>query len=224
MLLCPIGDPLAVVAHVTGETLCAANNSCISSSDCCTDADCAAVSGATCPVAGQACQCSTGGDKACPSTKSCVPQDACCTAAGACCDDPLGKSCSAATVQAALTLGGSITAMGTLTAMGEEDWISVTFNNEANLAFHGHIVFSANPGTQFVFDVASSCGVLRACGEGGTCEGKTEWEEMYGTPTGDPTGLTWAPIPAVGLTYIRVYRSNPAAAPTCDQWELTISE
>lgn len=210
-----------------GETFCAKSNSCISSSECCTDADCSGVTGATCPTAGQSCQC-IGGEKACLSTKTCVAQSACCTAAGACCSDPLGKSCGAATVQAALTIGGApITVQGVSTATGEEDWIQVTFNNEANLAFHGHITLSTNPNNEFVFDIASDCkGTLRTCGtEGGTCKANTEWEEQYTTvaPAPDPAGATWKPI-SVGVTYIRVYRASASAAPTCDQWALTISE
>jgi hypothetical protein len=210
-----------------GEAICNASNSCISSNDCCTTADCAAISGATCPSPGQACQCANG-DKACLSTKSCVAQTACCTAAGACCDDPLGKSCGAASVQAALTIGGAaLSVTGLSTATGEEDWIQVTFNGEANLAFHGHILFTTNPNSEFVFDIASDCkGTLRTCGEGGSCQAKTEWEEEYitTTPAPDPTGTTWAPIPTVGATYIRVYRASATAAPTCDAWVLSISE
>ena len=50
---------------------------------------------------------------------------------------------------------------------------TVTFNNESNTAFHGHVVFSANPNNEFVFDLATDCkGTLRACGEGGLCQGE----------------------------------------------------
>jgi hypothetical protein len=230
---CPIPGEICPMPGGTcqcpgGETYCSASNSCISSNDCCTAADCASVAGATCPSPGQACQCANG-DKVCLATKSCVAQTACCTAAGACCDDPLGKSCNAATAQAALTVGGTaISVSGLSTASGEEDWIQVTFNGESNLAFHGHILFTTNPNNEFVFDIASDCmGTLRTCGtEGGSCQAKTEWEEAYATatPAPDPTGTTWKPIPTVGLTYIRVYRANATAAPTCDQWTLAISE
>jgi hypothetical protein len=116
---------------------------------------------------------------------------------------------------------------GLSTATGEEDWIQVTFNSGANLAFHGHILFTTNPNSEFVFDLASDCkGTLLTCGtEGGSCQAKTEWEEQYAaaTPAPSPTGTTWKPI-ATGLTYIRVYRASATAAPTCDQWTLTISE
>jgi len=232
---CPIPDEICPMPGGTcqcpgGETYCATSNSCISSNDCCTLADCAAVAGSTCPTPGQACQCANG-DKVCLSTKSCVAQTACCTAAGACCDDPLGKSCGAATVQAALTVGAAaLSVTGLSTATGEEDWIQVTFNGESNLAFHGHILFTANPNNEFVFDIASDCkGTLRTCGtEGGSCEAKTEWEEQYTnpvpTPAPNPAGTTWAPIPAVGVTYIRVYRASATASPTCDAWVLAISE
>ena len=210
-----------------GETLCMASNSCISSNDCCTAADCSAVAGSTCPTPGQACQCANG-DKVCQSTKSCVPQSACCTAAGACCADPLGKSCGAATAQAALTVGGApVSVSGLSTATGEEDWIQVTFNGEASLSFHAHILFTTNPNNEFVFDIASDCkGTLGTCGtEGGSCQAKTEYESQYTTaaPAPDPTGTTWKPI-ALGATYIRVYRASPTATPTCDQWTLAISE
>jgi hypothetical protein len=230
---CPIPGEICPMPGGTcqcpgGESYCSASNSCISSNDCCTAADCASVAGSTCPTPGEACQCANG-DKVCLSTKSCVAQSACCTAAGACCDDPLGKSCGAATVQAALTVGGAaVSVSGLSTAPGEEDWIQVTFNGETNLAFHGHILFATNPNNEFVFDIASDCkGTLRTCGtEGGSCQAKTEWEEQYAaaTPAPDPTGTTWAPIPTVGVTYIRVYRPSPTATSTCDQWTLTISE
>ena len=209
-----------------GETVCSKTNSCIASSDCCTDADCAAVAGATCPTPGQACQCATG-EKACIATKTCIPQTSCCTAAGECCADPLGKSCGAATPQAALTLGAApVTVSGMLTATGEEDWVAVSFNSESNLAFHAHVVFTANPNSAFLFDLASDCkGSFKACGEGGVCQGKTDWEVAYqtGSPAPDPNGSTWAPIPAIGTVYIRVYRATGAAL-TCDQWTLAISE
>lgn len=215
--ICP--QPGGACACPGGETVCASINSCIGSSYCCTDADCASLAGATCPTPGQACQCANG-QKACISTQSCIPQTSCCTAAGECCDDPLGKSCSAATVQATLALGGSDNVQGYITAAGEEDWLEVVFNNNTNTAFHGHIVFSANPNNEYVFDVSSDCkGTLLSCGEGGLCQGKTEWEEYY--TNGAPTGETWAPI-SIGTVYIKVYRAD--GAPTCDQWALTISE
>jgi hypothetical protein len=131
-------------------------------------------------------------------------------------------------VQAALTVGGApLSVSGLSTATGEEDWVQVTFNGESNLAFHGHILFTTNPNSEFVFDIASDCkGTLRTCGEGGSCQAKTEWEEAYITtsPAPSPTGMTWAPIPAIGVTYIRVYRASASASPTCDQWTLAISE
>jgi hypothetical protein len=133
-----------------------------------------------------------------------------------------------ATVQAALTVGGTpVSVSGLSTATGEEDWIQVTFNTETNVAFHGHILFATNPNNEFVFDLASDCkGTLLTCGEGGNCQAKTEWEEYYeqGPPIPNPTSLTWAPVPAVGLVNIRVYRASASASPTCDQWTLTISE
>jgi hypothetical protein len=203
-----------------GETVCASINSCISSSYCCTNADCASLAGATCPTAGQSCQCANG-QKACLSTKSCIPQTSCCTAAGECCDDTLGKSCGAATAQAALALGGTDSAQGLITAAGQEDWLAVTFTSNTSTSFHGHVTFSSNPGNQFVFDIASDCaGTLLSCGEAGLCQGKTEWEEYYAQ--GDPTGQTWAPI-NIGTVYIRVYRAT-GDAPTCDQWSLSITE
>jgi hypothetical protein len=138
-----------------------------------------------------------------------------------CCDDTLGKSCSAATEQGPLALGQTLNMQGLLTAMGQEDWIKVTFTDEAQPTFHGHIVFTANPNNEFVFDVAGDClGTLRICGEGGLCKGKTEWEVKY--TGGDPTGVAWQPISALGATFIRVYRAS--GAPTCDQWALAISE
>jgi hypothetical protein len=204
-----------------GESVCSKTNSCISASDCCNDSDCSSIAGATCPTPGQACQCANG-DKACLSTKSCIPQSSCCTPAGACCDDALGKSCPAASVQPALVLGQAISASGVLTASGQEDWIKVTFNSENNPAFHGDIKFTTNPNNEYVFDVASDClGTFRPCGEGGLCSGKTEWEESYNG--GDSTSPGFQPVPAIGDTYIRVYRVA-GGTPTCDQWTLSISE
>jgi hypothetical protein len=215
--ICPV--PGGACQCPGGQTVCPATNSCIPSSACCTDMDCAALAGATCPTPGQSCQCATGG-KACLSTKSCIPQTSCCTQAGMCCDDMLGKSCSGATDEGPLTLGQMVSVQGVLTAAGEEDWIKVTFTNESQTTLDAHIVFTTNPSNEFVFDVSSDClGTLRACGEGGLCKGKTEWEVKY--TGGDPTGITWQPI-ALGATFIRVYRAS--GAPTCDQWALSISE
>jgi hypothetical protein len=138
-----------------------------------------------------------------------------------CCDDPLGKSCSSATAEGALVLGQTVNVQGLLTAAGQEDWIQVIFTNEAQQTFHGHIVFTANPSNEFVFDVSADClGTLRSCGEPGLSKGKTEWEVSY--TGGDPTGTAWQPIPTIGSTFIRVYRAS--GAPTCDQWALAISE
>jgi hypothetical protein len=210
-----------------GETVCnpagSQFNSCISSSYCCTNTDCAAVAGATCPQPGQPCQCANG-QKACQSTKSCIPTTSCCTAAGECCDDANGKSCGASTVIGALSLGGAaVTASGLITATGQEDWLTVTFNNNTNLAFHGHIKFTSNPNNEFVFDVAGDCkGTLLSCGEGGLCQGKTEWEEYYVASQGDPTGQTWAAI-NIGIVYIKVYRAAGEGL-TCDQWTLSVTE
>jgi hypothetical protein len=231
---CPVPDqvcpmPGGMCQCPGGETLCMATSpgQCISSNDCCTLADCSGVAGSTCPTPGQACQCPNG-DKVCLSGKTCIAQTACCTAAGACCQDPLGKSCSAATAQGALTVGGTpLSVSGLSTATGEEDWIQVTFSGQTNLAFHGHVIFTTNPNNEFVFDIASDCmGTLLSCGtESTTCSGKTEWEETYAalTPVQNPTGTTWKPVP-VTVVNIRVYRANATAAPTCDQWTLAISE
>ncbi len=208
-----------------GESVCSKTNppSCISGSDCCTDTDCAGITGATCPTPGQSCQCANG-LKACLASKTCIPQADCCTPAGACCDDTIGKTCQAATPQAALAIGQTVTATGLLTTSGQEDWLEVTFNNESNPSFHGHILFTSNPNGEFVFDVASNCtGTLRTCGtEGGSCQGKIEWEEQY-SPGLDTTSPGFQPIPAIGKTYIRVYRKS-GGTPTCDPWALSISE
>jgi hypothetical protein len=203
-----------------GESVCAKTNSCISSSDCCTDADCASMVGATCPTPGQSCQCSTG-EKACLSTKKCVAQSACCSPAGACCDDALGKSCSAATVQGPLALGQTVTVSGLITATGQEDWVEVDFTSSNDKAFHAHIQLTTNPSSQFVFEIASDClGADLTCPEGGACKGKTDWEIAY--TGGDPLGSSWAPVPTVGKTFVRVYRAGTTL--TCDSWTLTISE
>jgi hypothetical protein len=129
-----------------------------------------------------------------------------------------------------LTVGGTpLTLTGLSTAMGEEDWFQVTFNSATNLSFHGHILFTTNPNNEFVFDLATDCkATLLTCGkETGSCQGKTEWEEQYDTtvtPTPVPTDPNGGePLP-VGATYIRVYRASATAAPTCDQWTLTVAE
>jgi hypothetical protein len=125
--------------------------------------------------------------------------------------------------------GAPLSVTGLSTATGEEDWIQVTFNGESNTAFHGHILFTTNPNSEFVFDIASDCmGTLRTCGdEGGSCQAKVEWEEQYNlatTPAPNPADSTFAPIPTIGATYIRVYRASATAAPTCDAWVISISE
>jgi hypothetical protein len=200
-----------------GMKACNATNSCIPQTDCCTPTDCQGppnVQMFTCTMG----TCGIG---------SCNPgcyhltmneMDGC-----ECCDDPLGKMCSVATGVGPIGIGGNASETGKLPGMNEEDWLQVTFNGDNNnKSYHPHITFSANPNGEFAFDIYGSCGGAPiGCGEGGSCSQKTDWEVFYGATMGNPGDPNWAPLPAVGTVFVRVYRV--AGGQTCDQWTLAIT-
>jgi hypothetical protein len=142
--------------------------------------------------------------------------------------DMNGQTCAAATALGTLALGQTAPATGLIPTATGGDWFTVTFSNESSTSFHGKILFTANPGMQFVFDIIqTSCtGTGLACGEGGKCTSKTEWEESYAgvNPPGDPTNASFTPIPAIGAVFIHVYRSATSETPTCDQYSLQVGE
>ncbi|HEY8040574.1 MAG TPA: hypothetical protein VIF15_12300 [Polyangiaceae bacterium] len=209
---CPTPGQACICAN--GQKACAATNSCIPLTSCCTGDDCGPEPG----VATYSCVSGTCGILSC--NAGCFNLDGVYTNGCECCDDALGKSCGAPTGLGVLALGQTVNQQGVAPAAGESDWLQVTFASESNKAFHAHITFTSNPGSQFAFDLSSSCGTPLGCTEGGSCTGKTDWEVYYAA--GDPTGSTWAPIGAIGTIYIRVYRVT--GSPTCDQWALSVSE
>ena len=257
--VCPM--PGGMCGCPTGEKECAGTlNSCISTMACCTNADCT-VAGQTCATPGQPCkcnaslQCCVAAD--CPTepnvmTYTCgPPQPANKCGVGSCkagcydldnmfadgcecCDDTYGHACSAATDGGALMLGQMLSYTGEIPTPTGTDWFTVTFNNESNTTFHGKIDL-VQTGTEFVFDVVQgSCtGGAMSCGtEGGTCTGKTTWEDSYAgpSPAGDPNShapggaSNFTPISPIGKVFIKVYRANMASPATCTQFSLNITE
>jgi hypothetical protein len=202
-----------------GQKACLMTGMCIPNNECCIGADCGAdgtnnVQTYTCTNGMCGLMCNSG----------CYNDDGNITNGCECCDDPLGKSCSAPTGLGGLILAQTIDKTGQLPAAGESDWLQVTFSNEGNKSFHGHIFFTANPNNEFAFDLNSNCNPTPLnCGDGGSCTGKTEWEVFYGAQaTGNPTDANWSPIGAIGTVYIRVYRVT--GAPSCDNYTLRITE
>jgi hypothetical protein len=195
---------------------------CISQSWCCAAADCGPEPG----VASYTCSTTTGGCGIGMCSPGCYDLDSMYSDGCECCDDTLGKSCQTPTGEGQLTLGQTVNVQGQLPAANESDWLQVSFSNEGTKTFHASISFTANPNSEFVFDLASDCnGTLIACGEGGSCQGKTQWEEFYGSQaTGNPGDPNWQPIGALPALYIRVYRTSTSTTLTCDQWALAISE
>jgi len=217
---CPTPGQACVCAN--GQKACLAQKTCLPATDCCVPSDCGPEPGVgtyTCGTSGATQgQCGIG-----MCTAGCYDLDKMYSDGCECCDDTLGKSCTSPTGEGTLSLGQVVNVQGQLPAANESDWIQVTFSSESTNTFHGKISFTANPNNEFVFDISTDCnGTLKACGEGGTCQAMTTWEEYYAQ--GDPTGTTWAPIPAVGTVNIRVYRASTSTTLTCDQWALSITE
>jgi hypothetical protein len=126
---------------------------------------------------------------------------------------------------------------GTIPEPSGGDWYAVSFATAPTntLTFHPEITLSANPNTEFVFQVLSgSCtGTALSCAvEGGSATGVTTWETYYGlqSPAGDPTSVSpggtsnFVAIQSVGTVYIHVYRASMSAPATCDQYTLTVTE
>jgi hypothetical protein len=203
-----------------GQKACSATNSCIPQTDCCTPADCGAPGSNN--VQTYTCTAGMCGIGACE--PGCYNDDGQYANGCECCDDALGKSCGAPTGLGQLSLGQTVTQTGLLPGPNESDWLQVTFSNEGNKAFHGHIYFTANPNGEFAFDVDSNCSPAPLpCGDGGSCTGKTAWEVFYGAQaTGNPGDPNWQPIAPIGTVYVRVYRVS--GSPTCDQYTLAVSE
>jgi hypothetical protein len=195
---------------------------CISQSWCCAPVDCGPEPG----VATYTCSTSTGACGIGMCNSGCYDLNMMYSDGCECCDDTLGKSCQTPTGEGQLTLGQTVNVQGQLPVANESDWLQVSFSNEGTKTFHANITFTANPNNEFVFDLASDCnGTLIACGEGGSCQGKTQWEEFYGSQaTGNPGDPNWQPIGALPALYIRVYRASGSTTATCDQWALAISE
>jgi hypothetical protein len=220
---CPTPGQACVCAN--GQKACLSQKTCLPTTDCCIPTDCGPEPGVGTYTCG-----TTGADQGqcgiATCTSGCYDLDGVYSDGCECCDDTIGKSCTSPTGEGTLSLGQVVNVQGQLPGANESDWVQVTFSNESTTTFHANVTFTSNPNNEFVFDIASDCsGTLLACGDGGDCQAKTQWEVYYQTT--DPplaTGTTWAPIPAIGTVNIRVYRASTSATPTCDQWALSITE
>jgi hypothetical protein len=218
----------------------------------------------TCPIAG-AVQCCVGTD--CPmepnvatavcSTSATPPPNVCsvgtCTAGCydldskfsdgcECCNTTTaGQSCATAMSGGTMvTPGATLNVSGQIPEPTGGDWYTFAFaapptNSET---YHPKITLTANPSTEFVFDVLSGAcpGTPMTCGDEtpATSTGDTTWEQAYQTaapPTGpdltskSPSGVSnFQPIPALGTLLVHVYRASTTAPATCDQYTLTVSE
>jgi len=202
----------------TGQKLCTASNSCIPNAACCTVADCPN----TTEVMSTAC---TGG--MC-SVLTCVAGwvdvDGVYSNGCECQDSGNATACATPTAVGTLQLGQMVTKTGNLPRAGQDNWFQVTFAGTGNASYHPKVVLSANPNNAFLFDILDGCGGSGlACGDGGNATNRTIWE--VSVTAGDPTGQTYAAVPAVGsggTVWIRVHRVG-GGMPSCDQFQLTIS-
>lgn len=146
-----------------------------------------------------------------------------------CLSDSVGPTCNGATGLMPLNLGDTTSATGNLVPSGKENWFQVTFKGNGSLNYHPHVKLSTNPGNAFLFDLFSNCaGSTVGCGkEGGTANGRTDWEVSYSgpNPAADPNNPGFKAIPEVGnagTVYIRVYRANGAPV-SCDNFVLSVT-
>jgi hypothetical protein len=142
-----------------------------------------------------------------------------------CAGDAIGDLCTGPQILGALNPGQAVPASGNIAPGGDADWFQITFNGNVSQSYHPKVYLTTNPGSQFLFDVyAGACGSLLPCAEGGSVQGKTQWETLY--TAGDPNSVGYQPIPAVGnggTVLIKVYRANGFPV-TCDGYILTISD
>jgi hypothetical protein len=145
--------------------------------------------------------------------------DGACSDGCECASSGTGATCATATSLGTLSVGLGTSYTGNLVPLGQEAYLTVTFSGAANSAYHPHIKMTAGA-AEFAFDVFSNCsGGLKACDEGGTSNGRDDWETSWpGTAT--PPGYT-APIPEVGQVFIHVYRRGPPVS--CANYTLTIT-
>jgi len=218
----------ACACAMTGYKACLGFNACLPDADCCVPGDCMAANVKTyscTPSSPPPPTSSTCGIVTCD--PGCYDIDKQYADGCECCNDTVGKSCAAATALGTLSLGAApVTTPGKLPNPTDGDWFQVTFNSESNTAFHGLIQLTTGGG-EYVFDViqGSCSGGPMSCGEGGSCTGKTAWEESYSgpNPPADPTNPGFVPIPAVGAVWIHVYRANTATE-TCNPYTLSVQE
>lgn len=221
----------ACTCAMTGYKACLAFNACLPDADCCVPGDCSAPSVKTYSCTPSPAPPQTPTSSACgivTCDPGCYDVDKQYADGCECCDDTVGKSCSAATALGTLTLGAApIVETGKLPNPTDGDWYQVTFNNESNTSFHALVSLTAGGG-EFVFDViqGSCTGGALACGtEGGNSTGKTTWEVQY-------SGLTWVagnppaefqPIAAIGAVWIHVYRADTSKT-SCNPYTLSVQE
>jgi len=251
--VCPM--PGGQCACPSGERQCGTPlNSCVSTAACCTNADCI-VTGQSCATPGQPCacnaslQCCVASD--CPAeqnvsgaactankciatcTAGCYDINSTYTDGCECCDTTgAGHTCATAAAPTSVAIGQVVNFTGTIPEPTGGDWYAVTFAPSPgnSTTFHPEVTLSANPNTEFVFEIdGGACGgaPLTCPTEGGSATGVTTWEIKYtaGDPTSYPiSGSHFQPIPSVGTVFIHVYRANSAAPATCDAYTLAVSE
>jgi hypothetical protein len=207
-----------------GTTPCPAQDVCTGPGTCCAASDCPPTANASMTKCAMG-MCEVGACAAGYYDTNGKYSDGC-----ECKGDTVGTACNAATPAGMVAVGGMSMQTGNLPAAMLDNWFSVTFTGpNTNMSYHPKVTLSANPNSEFVFDVLASCtGSPVACTEGGGCANMTTWEVSYGaaSPAPNPMGMTWAPVPAVGTAgtvYVRVHRAPGAPSVTCDSFTLTFS-
>jgi len=195
------------------------NGTCRSGTQCCADSDCTAqphTTGTKCDAMGQCTfsACATG-----YLDLNMVLTDGCeCQNTGA-------QTCAAATDVGSIALGSMHTVTNSVPSATGSNWFTMTFAGTGAANYYPHIRLTANPGSQFLFDVVGNCSQApQACGSetGKNANGVTDWE--VSKTGGVVGGTTYTAVPAVGTAgnvKLRVFRAPGAV--TCDAYTVTIS-
>jgi hypothetical protein len=137
----------------------------------------------------------------------------------------VSTACGSAVNLGGINPGRSATYTATLVPGTTSTWVTVTFNDNTNLAYHPHVTLTTNPNSEYVFDIYNTCnGSNPACGtEGGTAVGVTDWETFYtaGDPS-HPATFQSIQVGTGGQVWIQVRKvSGPV---DCNAFTLTISD
>jgi hypothetical protein len=135
------------------------------------------------------------------------------------------SSCAAAMSLGTLSVGQTASATGNLVTTTAEAYVSVSFTDNVNLAYHPTIALTQGA-SEFAFDVISDCsGSFLECADDEAGSSATTWEEFYADAS-DADPDVFVPIMPAGDdggVIIRIHRQSGKSA-SCNTYQLTISE